>query len=122
MPRWTADELRAWEQRTAPAARADEDPESDIHDEVLRLCRAQGWYVLHSRMDRRTTNAVGAPDFVIFMPSSRVLCIEAKRGNAKLRPEQEAAQMHLQRLGHPVLIVRSVAEARDLLCGVDRSP
>jgi hypothetical protein len=65
-------------------------------------------------MDRRTTNAVGAPDFVIFMPGSRVLCIEAKRGNAKLRPEQEATRAHLQTLGHPVLVVRSVSEARTL--------
>jgi len=114
--RMTSAQFAAHQRRLAKAAPTD-DRESAIHDEIIFQCRARGWYVVHSRMDRRATVTVGAPDFILAMDSGRTLWIEAKRRNGKLSTSQQATRARLARLGHCHIILRSVTEAREFLSG-----
>ena len=84
--------------------------ERDIHDEIESYCRARGWLIVHSRMDMRTTCAVGTPDFIIFADRGRKFNVEVKRPGQKLRPEQAAWGAHAHRLGHHYAVVHSMKE------------
>ena len=101
-------------QRTAPKeaeklhAPSDE-PESTLHYAILDYCRGKGWLCVHSRMDRRTTTAVGISDFIIVAPQA-VWFIECKRPGQKLRPEQAAFRAQILKLGWPHATVHSMAE------------
>ena len=97
------------------------DPEAEIHDEIVKICREHSWYFVHSRMDKRTTCGIGTPDFFIFMPGGHVVAIECKSGNAKLRPEQQAVFAWLTKLGFGCTIIRSVEKARMVLNSFDLS-
>lgn len=89
--------------------------ECDLHDQVETYCRSQGWYYLHSRMDRRTTVTVGAPDFVIFMPQGKTLCLELKRKGGKATKKQLETIAHLRKLGHVAAIADNWEDALLLL-------
>ena len=91
--------------------------ESDLHNDIIAHCNAQWprWKFIHCRTDRRSTIAIGAPDFVIFLPHGRVLCLECKRKNAKPTTEQIAWQKEMQLLGHAVHVVRSMEEFQKLI-------
>lgn len=89
--------------------------ERDLHDYIIDRCRELGYYVIHSRMDRRSTVAVGAPDFVVAMPGGRTVWIECKSAKGKPTTAQLASVTWLLRLGHIVHIVRSKKEADSVL-------
>lgn len=89
--------------------------ERDLHDEIIALCRSRGWYYIHSRMDRASTVAVGAPDFVIALPGGRTVWLECKRKGSKPTPAQNAAISHLKHLDHTCLVVFSIEEAKAVL-------
>jgi hypothetical protein len=82
--------------------------EADLHDEVEALCRQRGYYYIHSRMDRRSTVQVGAPDFLIALPHSRMVWIELKRKGGKPTLRQLAAITHLKKLGHAAAVCDSM--------------
>ena len=84
--------------------------ESDLHRLIATVCKLRGWYFIHSRMDKRTTCNIGAPDFVIALPGGRTLWVEAKTSRGKMTPEQERARDMLIRLGHRQIVVRSIDE------------
>ena len=84
--------------------------ESDLHDQILAYCRQHHCYVVHSRMDRATTNAVGVPDFIIALPEGRTIWIEAKSKKGKLTPAQNGVRIALSSLGHTWTCVRSFQE------------
>jgi hypothetical protein len=86
--------------------------EADLHDQILEHCRCNGWYVLHSRMDRRSTITVGAPDFCIALPSGKTCWIECKRRGGKPTPAQRGAIMVLHLLGHSAAVVDSFEAAK----------
>jgi hypothetical protein len=128
MPRMTSAELAAHEARmqamssarrgmVARTVDAHDGPESELHDYVLSRCRTLGWYVVHSRMDRRTTCIVGQTDCIIAVPGGRTLWLELKTRTGKLRPEQAAAQAWLLKLGHRHAVCRSPAEIEAALRG-----
>lgn len=84
--------------------------EADLHEQITRECRHRGWVIVHSRMDRRTTTAVGVTDFVIAADGGRTFWIEAKTRTGKLTREQQATIHWLQSLGHAASVVRSLEE------------
>jgi hypothetical protein len=84
--------------------------ESLLHDAILAECRARGLRVIHSRMDRASTVAVGAPDFVIALVGARTLWIECKSAHGVLRHDQAAWIATLQSLGHEAHVIRSIEE------------
>lgn len=90
-----------------PPATSDE---RKLHEDILADCRNRLWPVIHSRMDAPSTIGVGVPDLVIFAERGIVLIIECKTKNGKLRPEQLAWKMILERNGHKHWLVRSFAE------------
>ena len=89
--------------------------EADLHDQILSECRRRAWPVVHSRMDRPTTSAVGTPDFVIALPKGRTLWIEAKTAHGKLTMEQRTWLFWLQKLGHRAFVVRSFQDFLSVL-------
>ena len=84
--------------------------ESGLHDAILGYCRARGWRVHHSRMDRPATCGVGTPDFAIAMPGGRTVWIECKTAKGKVSTEQAAWIADLRKLGHVAHVVRSFTE------------
>lgn len=86
--------------------------EKRIHEEFekwLRLNRDE-LYFDHSRMDRATTNRVGAPDFVI-QHAGQVLNIEIKTPTGKLSEKQKDIHAWIERTGGIVHVIRSTAGA-----------
>lgn len=92
--------------RRGPAA----DDESDLHEAIMAECRVRGWAVIHSRMDRKATCTVGAPDFVIFADNGRTIYVEAKARNRKRGTAQLAFAAHAAKLGHTVHLVNNLEE------------
>lgn len=89
--------------------------EADLHDQIEKECRRRGWPFVHSRMDRRTTTAVGTVDFVIAAGNGRTLWIEAKGAKTKVTREQAATIHWLNTLGHAAAIVHSLDEFHEFL-------
>lgn len=79
-------------------------PESDLHDKIIAECRRRRWYFVRSRMDKRSTNQAGTPDFIIAADAKFdqvwTYWIEVKRKGSKLTPEQTATKHVLLSLGH----------------------
>ncbi len=84
--------------------------ESDLHDEIIAFCRSKGWYYIHSRTDRPTTNQVGCPDFCIVMDGGRIVFLEVKRPGSKPTPAQAATIAWLRKLGASAHIVHDMQE------------
>ena len=55
------------------------------------------------------------PDQLFFLPNGQTLLVEFKRPGENPRPQQAYRFQQLADLGHPVSVVRSVAEFRRLL-------
>ncbi len=89
--------------------------ESDLHDRIIAECRRRGYVIVHSRMDRRTTTAVGTTDFVIAADRGRTLWLECKTVKGKLTREQEATIHWLKGLGHVAEVIRSFEAFRAIV-------
>lgn len=85
------------------------DRESELHDDILAFCRRKEWLVIHSRMDRRTTQQAGVSDFIIISPDWVWFC-EAKRPKQKLRTKQLAFRAQILKLGWPHAVVHNLQE------------
>jgi hypothetical protein len=111
--RLQAKELERKRKKLGTIAQSDPGPvlrECEIHDAILHECRNRSWYVIHSRMDRPTTQNKGVPDFVIFCDNGLVLAIEIKTGTGKLSTEQLATAAWLTRLKANYAVIRSFQE------------
>lgn len=64
----------------------------------------------HSRMDKRTRDQVGMPDFHVWR-GTRHCFVEMKSDGGRLRPEQEAFLARQARRGTPVLVTNSYKDA-----------
>jgi hypothetical protein len=84
--------------------------ERDLHDDIDEYCRSKGYLVIHARMDRESTIAVGIPDFTIFMPN-RAVFIECKARNGKTTTEQLAKIAHARKLGFTAEVVDNFDDA-----------
>lgn len=98
MATWTNQEVRIYEQtkalkspevRQRMAAKADAMAEKELHRQIEQWLRMKGVRcIVHSRTDKRTTQAKGVPDF-LFVAFARPYAIEVKVGANKLTTEQE---------------------------------
>lgn len=88
------------------------DLESELHDSIISHCNSRGWLYIHSRMDKRTTQQPGVPDFIILAPDKKTLLIEAKARQEKPRKEQLIFAAWARRQGHAVHLVRNMEEFR----------
>lgn len=119
---WTRWQLEEWQRRQMklpepPPLTGNCIKEAALHTEIMAWCETQWPRVMyiHARMDKRPTIGVGICDFVLFLPESRVLCIECKAKGRKRTPEQVAWAFQMQRLGHEVHLVRNWAEFQQLV-------
>lgn len=90
-----------------PVETADRRAEKELHRDILDECQRRGWFVIHSRMDRKTTTCPGCPDFVIFAENGRAFTIECKTRRHKLTTPQHGTAAWLRKLGHEWYEVRS---------------
>lgn len=95
---------------TPPPQKPDErgvDIEGDLHDKVESELKRRRWFYVHSRLDKPTTNQVGAPDFIIAAPNGKVFWIELKKHGGKLSKEQNITRHCLLALGQAYEVVYS---------------
>ena len=85
--------------------RADDAPESKLHEQIEDHCRSKGWLAVHSRLDRPTTTATGVADFLILADHGTLLVVECKRRGGKPTPTQRAFAAHCRKLGHRYALV-----------------
>ena len=87
------------------------DLESKLHGQIINHCDAQWppWKYIRARMDKRSTIGNGVHDFTIFAPG-RVICVECKARNEKLRDDQQIWKKELEMLGIEVHVVRNTEE------------
>ena len=83
--------------------------ESDLHKEFIAWLNARRIPFLHSRTDRRTTTALGDPDFFVLW-EGRVLGIECKIDKNKLSDAQEKRIAYLKQAGVRVEVARTLQE------------
>jgi hypothetical protein len=80
-------------------------PERVLHDRIAADLRERRLYFVHSRTDKRTTTALGVPDFIIALSGGGVLWCEVKRKGGKLTAEQTVTKHVLLALGHKYALV-----------------
>jgi hypothetical protein len=90
-------------------------PEAKLHDDIIAECRTRGWFVVHSRMDRPTTTALGVTDFIIALPAGVTWWVEAKRKGKKPTPAQMGVGVMLKHLAHRHAVVYSIEQFRELV-------
>jgi hypothetical protein len=92
--------------------------EADLQRAVIALAKLRGWLYFHDTDSRR--NRAGFPDLVLLHPrTGRLLWVELKAANGRLRPEQVVWLDALRLGGHEVAVWRpadlqSLAVAREL--------
>ncbi len=90
--------------------------ERQLHQQIAGLLRRRGieWFG-HGSTAHRSKYTVGWPDFVIPLPNGRVLFWEVKHGDGRLSAEQVACLDWLRKSGHEAHMIRSYAEAVEML-------
>lgn len=102
--------------------------ESELHRQIEEELKRRRWFYVHSRTDKRTTQQLGIPDFIIARPSRLVhrgggsdtelpdtLWIEVKKKGNKLTPEQTITKHVLTALGHNYSTVYSFAQFLEVI-------
>lgn len=84
--------------------------EVEVHQAFSHWLDSQGLPFVHSRTDRKHTNAVGDPDYFI-LNSGKVLAIEFKVGRNKLSRIQEKRIAYLRKAGIAVHILQCCEKA-----------
>lgn len=88
------------------------DQESDLSYDINEYCDSQWpkWKVVEARRDKRSTIAIGSHDKTVYMPHTKVLCLELKSKTGKLTKEQLAWREEMRLLGFKVHEVRSMED------------
>jgi hypothetical protein len=93
--------------------------EREIQKAIAGYLRLLDLWHVQSRMDRRTTNTVGAPDF-IFPYKGRAVFFECKcPWSRALRPEQAKARESIIKQGGVWRLITSLADAQACLRELD---
>lgn len=97
--------------RDEQAARWAAGEEKSLQDAIQKDCERRGYFVLRSRMDKKTVYRKGFPDLVIFGPNGKCVLIETKSGVNKLSPDQISCIAELRSSGALVLTCWTLQEA-----------
>jgi hypothetical protein len=109
--------------KNAPQSRQDapqaafDGRESELHRQIEDELKRRRWFYIHSRTDKRSTNQVGTPDFIIAAPNGKTFFCEVKRKGGKLSVEQNVTRHVLLALGHHFAVVFSMEDfQRECAC------
>jgi hypothetical protein len=82
----------------------------------LRKWKKEGaLHYVWPRGDKRSTIAIGHPDFSVWLPCGRTALFEFKFPGGKFSVEQEQTIELLRSLGHHVHILGAASQARDIV-------
>jgi hypothetical protein len=82
----------------------------------LRRLKTHGaLHYVWPRGDKRSTIAVGHPDFSVWLPNGQTALFEFKLPGGKVSPEQEQTLELLRSLGHYVYVVYCSADAERIV-------
>lgn len=96
--------------------------ELDLHKQFISWLRQMELPYVHSRTDRRTTTAIGEPDFYVFA-LGRVIGIELKTATGKVSPAQAKRFAQLQTHGGvPVKLCRTLPECLHAVYSITHHP
>lgn len=84
--------------------------ERDLHKLIWNELLRREIFAIHSRMDKRTTNAVGTPDFCMAI-NGRPVAMEVKLPGNTLSDDQEKVRSRMIRNGWLYFVVFSFDEA-----------
>jgi hypothetical protein len=90
--------------------------ERELHKLIINELLRRGIFFIHSRMDRKSTQALGTPDFA-FVIGGLPVAVECKTATGSLTQEQRAVSILMQHNGWAYHIVRSFDEFRAVLLG-----
>jgi hypothetical protein len=93
-------------------AKEDRKRELDMHKDFEAWLRLNEIPFVHSRTDKKSTTAVGTPDFVILL-EGRGFAIELKGPGGRLTAEQEKTLFHWTQKGVPCLVATTLTGAID---------
>lgn len=94
--------------------------ERDLQNQIASWLSLNNIWFTRSAMNKRTTNTVGTPDFLLAV-NGRAIGLEVKFGAGKLRPEQENAITAMSKNGWCVAVVRSLPEVIEFIKEVQRA-
>lgn len=103
-----------------------EKSERDVQKQIANWLRLKGIFFVWSRMDKKTTNYCGTPDFIFsyveqyrvfecVRPMARPMAIEVKFGKGKLSEEQEKVMEQMKKNGWRYHVVHSLKEVIELV-------
>lgn len=96
--------------------------EREIQKHIANYLRLKGIWFAQSRTDKKTTTALGQPDFIAscwLMSGNKLIprpiAFEVKYQNGKLSDIQEKVKNHMELCGWEVFVVRSLQEVIEIL-------
>lgn len=93
--------------------------EKVLQEQVANWLRQRNIWFCRSRMDRKTSNGLGTPDFLFAWPTCdnhhMPVGVECKSETGRLTDEQEKARCEMRECGWYHLTIRSLPELRELL-------
>lgn len=96
----------------------EEQSEKDLHKDIVRYLNVLGVPFAHARMDKRSSIAVGYPDFS-FPYKGRFVGWEAKVKGKGLTSEQQATRNLIERNGGRFAVIRFLEDAKNHLRSID---
>jgi hypothetical protein len=96
----------------------EEQSEKDLHKDIVRYLNVLGVPFAHARMDKRSSIAVGYPDFS-FPYKGRFVGWEAKVKGKGLTSEQQATRELIERNGGRFAVIRLLEDAKNHLRAID---
>jgi hypothetical protein len=96
----------------------EEQSEKDLHKDIVRYLNILGVPFAHARMDKRSSIAVGYPDFS-FPYKGRFVGWEAKVKGKGLTSEQQATRDLIERNGGRFAVIRLLEDAKNHLRSID---
>lgn len=101
-------------------AKLDAKSERELHRQSEALFRQRDLFLVTSRMDRRTTQRKGMPDYFVVFPGFTVLALELKHGKGVLSDAQRAVFSEYEKSSKmPVEIANNLSEVKCILDAYD---
>ena len=97
-------------------AKEDEKLERELHKLIANELLRRVIFAIHSRMDRKSTQALGTPDWC-FVVAGKPVAVECKTATGQLTKEQKAVSVLMMHNGWCYNVVRSFDEFRCVIHG-----